>query len=116
MDIVTGEQASLISEYWRPKAVGALNGQEVKLAKFHGTFVWHHHVDEDELFLGLAGRFTVDFPDRAVEINPGEFLIGPRGVEHRTVAAEEATFCCSNLLRRATLELSPMPRSRLPMG
>ena len=84
------DKLSLITEHWRPKAVGALNGQEVKLAKFHGTFVWHHHDHEDELFLGIQGGFTVEFRDGSVDIGPGEFLIVPRGVEHRTVADVEA--------------------------
>lgn len=84
------EKLSLITEHWRPKVVGTLNGQEVKLAKFQGTFVWHHHDQQDELFLGVQGRFTVEFRDRSVEIGPGEFLIVPRGVEHRTVAETEA--------------------------
>lgn len=84
------EKLSLIVEHWRPKVVGELNGQEVKLAKFQGPFVWHHHEREDELFLGIRGRFRVEFRDRAVELGPGEFIIVPRGVEHRTVAAEEA--------------------------
>jgi mannose-6-phosphate isomerase-like protein (cupin superfamily) len=84
------EKLALISEHWRPKVVGELNGQEVKLVKFQGTFVWHHHDDVDELFLGLSGRFRVEFRDRAVELGPGELIIVPRGVEHRTVAAEEA--------------------------
>jgi mannose-6-phosphate isomerase-like protein (cupin superfamily) len=70
--------------------VGELNGQEVKLAKFKGTFVWHQHEHEDELFLGVSGRFRLEFRDRAVEVGPGEFIIVPRGVEHRTVADEEA--------------------------
>jgi mannose-6-phosphate isomerase-like protein (cupin superfamily) len=91
MDKVTlTEKLGLITEHWRPKVVGELNGQEVKLAKFKGTFVWHHHDDEDELFLGVSGRFRVEFRDRAVDIGPGEFIIVPRGVEHRTVADEEA--------------------------
>lgn len=85
------EKLALISEHWRPKVVGELNGQEVKLVKFQGTFVWHHHENEDELFLGVRGRFRVEFRDRAVELGPGEFVIVPRGVEHRTVAAEEAS-------------------------
>ena len=84
------DKLSLITEHWRPKVVGALNGQEVKLAKFQGEFVWHRHEHEDELFLGIQGRFRVEFRDRSVEISPGEFLIVPRGVEHRTVAEEEA--------------------------
>ncbi|MDP2884482.1 MAG: cupin domain-containing protein [Ignavibacteria bacterium] len=83
------EKLALIAEHWRPKVVGELNGQEVKLVKFQGTFVWHHHENEDELFLGVRGRFRLEFRDCAVEIGPGEFIIVPRGVEHRTVAAEE---------------------------
>jgi mannose-6-phosphate isomerase-like protein (cupin superfamily) len=83
------EKLRLITEHWRPKIVGELNGQEVKLAKFKGTFVWHHHDHEDELFLGVRGRFRVEFLDRSVEVGPGEFIIVPRGVEHRTVADEE---------------------------
>jgi mannose-6-phosphate isomerase-like protein (cupin superfamily) len=74
-----GEKLALITEHWRPKVVGALNGQEVKLAKFKGTFVWHHHDHEDELFLGVSGRFRVEFRDRAVEVGPGELIIVPRG-------------------------------------
>ena len=84
------EKFALITEHWRPKVVGELNGQEVKVVKFQGTFVWHHHEREDELFLGVRGRFHVEFRDRAVEIGPGEFIVVPRGVEHRTIAEEEA--------------------------
>lgn len=83
------EKLARISEHWRPKVVGELNGQEVKLVKFRGTFVWHHHANEDELFLGVVGRFRVELRDRTVEVGPGEFVIVPRGVEHRTVADEE---------------------------
>ena len=83
------EKLALIAEHWRPKVVGELNGQEVKLVKFRGTFVWHHHETEDELFLGVRGRFRVEFRDRTVEVGPGEFIIVPRGVEHRTAATEE---------------------------
>ena len=84
------EKLELITEHWRPRIVGELNGQEVKLAKFKGTFVWHHHDHEDELFFGVSGRFRVEFRDRVVEVGPGEFIIVPRGVEHRTVADDEA--------------------------
>jgi mannose-6-phosphate isomerase-like protein (cupin superfamily) len=88
--ICLSEKLGLITEHWRPKVVGELNGQEVKLAKFKGTFPWHHHEHEDELFLGVSGRFRVELRDRAVEVGPGELVIVPRGVEHRTVAEEEA--------------------------
>src|SRR5215831_8582931 len=84
------EKFAQFSEHWRPKVVGELNGQEVKLVKCKGAFVWHHHEVEDEFFLVVRGRFRVEFRDRAVELGEGEFLIVPRGVEHRTVADEEA--------------------------
>ena len=83
------EQLGQIDEHWRPKVVGKLNGQEVKLVKFQGEFVWHHHANEDELFLALHGSFRIDFRDRTVKLDPGEFLIVPRGVEHRPVADDE---------------------------
>ena len=84
------EKLALVTEQWRPKVVGEFNGQEVKVVKFKGIFVWHQHETEDELFLGVRGRFRVEFRDRVVEIGPGEFVIVPHGVEHRTVADEEA--------------------------
>ncbi len=80
---------ALFDERWSPKIVGELNGQHVKLVKLHGEFVWHHHEQEDELFLVLAGRLRVDFRDRRVWVEEGEFIIVPRGVEHRPVAEEE---------------------------
>lgn len=83
------EKFSLISEHWRPKIVGELNGQEVKLVKFKGEFPWHHHETEDELFMAVKGSFRIEFRDRMVELSPGEFLIVPHGVEHRPVADEE---------------------------
>jgi mannose-6-phosphate isomerase-like protein (cupin superfamily) len=83
------QKLALIQEHWRPKVVAELNGQEVKLVKFHGEFVWHRHEHEDELFLGVRGRFRVEFRDRSVELGPGELIVVPRGVEHRTVADEE---------------------------
>jgi len=78
-----------ITEHWRPQVVGALNGQEVKIVKFQGEFLWHQHEHEDELFLGVKGRFRLEFRDKSVEIGPGDFIIVPRGVEHRPVAEEE---------------------------
>jgi mannose-6-phosphate isomerase-like protein (cupin superfamily) len=80
---------ALFSEYWRPKVVAELNGQEVKLVKFKGEFVWHHHDIEDELFLVWRGSFRVEFRDHIVELKQGELLVVPRGIEHRTVADEE---------------------------
>ncbi len=78
-----------ITEHWRPRVVGELNGQAVKVAKLKGEFVWHHHDAEDELFLVLSGQLRLEFRDGVRELNPGEFLVVPRGVEHRPVAAEE---------------------------
>jgi mannose-6-phosphate isomerase-like protein (cupin superfamily) len=83
------EKFSLFRDHWKPKIVGELNGQHVKLVKFVGPFEWHHHEIEDELFLVVKGRFTMQFRDRDVEVEQGEFLIVPRGVEHRPVAKEE---------------------------
>ena len=79
----------LFSDHWNPRIVGELNGQHVKLAKFQGEFVWHQHADEDEMFLVLSGRFRMEYRDRHVYVEQGEFLIVPRGVEHRPVAEEE---------------------------
>jgi mannose-6-phosphate isomerase-like protein (cupin superfamily) len=83
------EKFALFDEHWSPKIVGELNGQHVKLVKLHGEFVWHHHEQEDELFLVLSGRLRMDFRDRRVWVEQGEFIIMPRGVEHRPVAEEE---------------------------
>ncbi len=80
---------ALIDEHWSPKVVAELNGQEVKLVKILGTFLWHHHEAEDELFLVVSGRLRMDFRDREVWLEPGELLVVPRGVEHRPHADEE---------------------------
>ncbi len=83
------EELSAITEHWRPRVVGALNGQEVKLVKFQGEFVWHHHDAADELFLPIRGAMRIEFDDRTVHLSPGEFCIVPRGVKHRTAADAE---------------------------
>lgn len=83
------EKLTLFSDHWNPRIVGELNNQHVKLVKFQGEFVWHHHEHEDELFLVVKGRFRMEFRDRHVWLEEGEFLIVPRGVEHRPVAEEE---------------------------
>lgn len=85
-----GEKLSLFDEPWSPKVVGELNGQHVKLVRLLGPFVWHHHDEEDEMFLVVKGRFRMEFEDRSVWIEEGEFIVVPRGVEHRPVAGEEA--------------------------
>lgn len=84
------EKLSLFSEQWSPKIVGELNGQMVKLVKFKGPFVWHHHEHEDELFYVVKGSFDMELRDKTITLNEGEFLIVPRGVEHRPNAKEEA--------------------------
>jgi mannose-6-phosphate isomerase-like protein (cupin superfamily) len=83
------EKFSLFTEYWNPKIAGELNGQQVKLVKFKGPFVWHHHENEDELFYVVKGSFDMEFRDKTVTINEGEFIIVPKGVEHRPNAKEE---------------------------
>lgn len=83
------EKFALIGEHWRPKVVGELNNQEIKLVKFKGEFPWHQHEAEDEMFLAVKGNFRLEFRDKTVELAPGEFVIVPRGVEHRPVADEE---------------------------
>jgi len=89
------EKLSQFSDYFNPMIVGKLNGQQacqpwlVKLVKFQGEFVWHHHDNEDELFYVVKGSFDMHLPDKIITINAGEFLIMPRGVKHKPVAKEE---------------------------
>ncbi|HTB20714.1 MAG TPA: cupin domain-containing protein [Bryobacteraceae bacterium] len=83
------EKLALFSDHWNPRVVGDLNGQQVKLVKFQGEFLWHDHAAEDELFLVMRGSFRMDFRDRSVTLQEGEFIIVPRGVEHRPVAEQE---------------------------
>jgi mannose-6-phosphate isomerase-like protein (cupin superfamily) len=88
------DKLALINEHWKPHIVGDLNNQQVKLVKFQGPFTWHHHDNEDELFLVIKGKFRMEYRDasgeQAMWIEPGEMVIVPRGVEHRPVADEEA--------------------------
>jgi mannose-6-phosphate isomerase-like protein (cupin superfamily) len=84
-----GEKLALFSDHWNPRVVGELNGQHLKLVKFQGEFVWHDHAAEDEMFLVVRGSFRMDFRDRSVTLKEGEFIIVPRGVEHRPVAEQE---------------------------
>ena len=83
------EKFSMFTEQWNPKIVGELNGQLVKLVKFKGLFVWHHHDHEDEMFYVVKGSFDMELEDGVVTINEGEFIIIPRGVEHRPNAKQE---------------------------
>jgi mannose-6-phosphate isomerase-like protein (cupin superfamily) len=83
------EKLSRVKEHWSPTIVGELNDSYVKIVKFAGEFVWHHHDDEDEMFLVVQGRLRMRFRDREVSVLPGEFIIVPKGVEHMPVADEE---------------------------
>jgi mannose-6-phosphate isomerase-like protein (cupin superfamily) len=83
------EKFSQFADHWNPRIIGELNGQHVKAAKLKGEFIWHHHEHEDEMFLVTKGILKMEFRDKTVEIKPGEFIIVPRGVEHKPVAEEE---------------------------
>jgi mannose-6-phosphate isomerase-like protein (cupin superfamily) len=110
------EKLSFFSDYWNPRIVGELNGQQVKLVKLKGEFVWHHHDQEDELFYVLRGTLKMQFRDKTVEIQENKFIIVPRGIEHRPVAEQEVSIMLfepattlntgntSNELTRANLE------------
>ena len=88
------DKFALFDEHWRPKTVAALNGQEVKIVKVKGEFPWHCHANEDEFFMVWRGEFRVEFRDRVVTLGPGECVVVPRGIEHRTCADEEAWILC----------------------
>ena len=83
------EKFDLFTEHWSPKIVGELNGQQVKLVKFEGPFVWHHHEHEDEFFYVVKGSFVMELRDKNIELNEGDFLVVPRGTEHRPNAEKE---------------------------
>ncbi|MCY4026118.1 MAG: cupin domain-containing protein [Acidobacteria bacterium] len=92
--ISVDECCSRLDEPWRPRVIAALNGQEVKLIRVKGVFPWHRHDDADEFFLVWKGRFSVEFRDRRVDMSEGDCVLVPRGVEHRTSAAEDAYVLC----------------------
>lgn len=79
----------LFQETWTPKIISELNGQHVKLAKLHGEFVWHNHKHEDELFYIIKGTLLIEFRDKVVELQPGEMIVVPAGVDHKPIAHEE---------------------------
>jgi mannose-6-phosphate isomerase-like protein (cupin superfamily) len=83
------QKFTLFDDYWSPKIVGELNDSYIKLAKVKGEFVWHHHEAEDELFLVIKGRLLIKLRDRDIWLDEGEFVIIPKGVEHKPVAEEE---------------------------
>ena len=79
----------MFTEHWSPKIIAELNGQQVKVAKLKGEFVWHKHDEEDELFLVLKGKLKIELRDRVIDLNEGEFVVIPRGIEHKPVASIE---------------------------
>lgn len=83
------QKFNLISDYWAPKIIGEVNDAQVKAARLKGEFVWHSHEKEDEMFLVIAGHLKIKFRDREIDLQPGEFLVIPKGVEHLPVAEEE---------------------------
>ncbi len=83
------EKFDLFTAHWSPKIVGELNSHQIKLVKFKGEFVWHHHDHEDEMFYVVKGNFIMEFKNESVELNEGEFIIVPKGTEHRPNAKEE---------------------------
>jgi len=84
------DKFAAFSDHWRPRVAAQLNGQDVRLVKVLGVFPWHSHAEADEMFLVWKGRFRVEFRDRIETLDPGQFIVVPRGVEHRTAADEEA--------------------------
>ena len=88
------QKFGLFTERWRPKIVASLNGQDVKIVKVEGEFPWHRHENEDEFFLVWKGHFRVEFRDCVVAMDPGECIVVPRGVEHRTCSDAEAQVVC----------------------
>jgi mannose-6-phosphate isomerase-like protein (cupin superfamily) len=83
------EKLALINDHWNPRIAGEFQGMHVRLVKLLGEFVWHHHDNEDELFVVIKGRLLLKFRDKDVWVEPGEFIVVPRGVEHMPVAPEE---------------------------
>lgn len=83
------EKFDLIQEHWSPKVVGELNGQQVKLAKLKGEFIWHHHKEEDEAFFVMKGSLTIAFRDKVIELGEGDMVVVPKGLEHKPIANEE---------------------------
>ncbi len=83
------QKFDLFSDHWSPKRIGELNGQQILLAKIQGEFVFHKHDEEDEMFMVMKGKLTLELRERSIVIHPGEFFIVPKGVEHKPVAEEE---------------------------
>jgi hypothetical protein len=108
------EKFGLFAEHWQPRVVGELNGQHVKLVKLLGAFVWHHHADEDELFLVVRGSLRMQFRGGEVTVGEGEVIVVPRGVEHRPVADEERENAPGADRRTSTGSAPPPPPASAP--
>ena len=87
--VIVKDKLALFDDYWNPRVVGVLNDQHVKLVKFKGEFVWHKHEREDEMFYVTKGKFTMEFRNKTILLNEGEFIVVPKGIDHRPVATEE---------------------------
>ena len=87
--IIIKKKFDLFNDYWNPKIIGKINNHDVKLAKVKGEFVWHNHKNEDELFFIIKGKLNIEFHDKKVELNEGEMLIVPKGVDNKPIAKEE---------------------------
>ena len=110
------EKFKQIPDFWSPRIVGELNGQQVKLAKFKGEFAWHHHDNEDEFFMVVSGSFEMHLRDKVITLNPGECIVIPRGVVHKPVAPVEAEvllFEPSSTINTGNLENSERTRTDL---
>jgi mannose-6-phosphate isomerase-like protein (cupin superfamily) len=114
--ISLADKFSQIPDFWNPRIVGDLNGQQVKLAKFKGEFDWHHHDYEDEFFLVVSGSFEMHLRDKIITLNPGDCIVIPRGVEHKPVApleAEVLLFEPASTINTGNLENSERTRTDL---
>lgn len=87
--VIISDKFAQFDDHYNPRIIGELNGQHVKAVKLMGEFIWHHHENEDELFLVIKGKLRMEFREKTVELNPGEFIIVPRGIEHKPVAEDE---------------------------
>ncbi|NOT50387.1 MAG: cupin domain-containing protein [Chitinophagaceae bacterium] len=110
------EKFSAFSDHFNPRIAGELNGQQVKLVKFKGEFIWHHHDNEDELFYVVKGSFDMHMRDKIITINEGEFIIMPRGIKHKPVAKEEVEillFEPASTLNTGNVQGSELTREQL---
>jgi len=110
------EKFAAITEHWRPQVAAQMNGQDLRLVKVKGVFPWHRHVEAEEMFLVWKGRFRVEFRDHVVEMEPGQMVVVPRGVEHRTAADEEALVLIFEPSETVNTGDAPMSEFTAPLG